>query len=86
MSNDDAATTAATNSSNDAPAPDSYEAMLKRARETDLSAMRALGFLYESGKDRHGNPVVVLDVTKLPTDETLDKELILLYIINVSRS
>lgn len=59
-----------------------YEELLRRAQTEDLREISGIGFLYQSGYDRLGRPVIVLCGKWFPASEC-DLEKVTLYIINL---
>mmetsp|Transcript_6401 Transcript_6401/g.11791 ORF Transcript_6401/g.11791 Transcript_6401/m.11791 type:complete len:517 (+) Transcript_6401:117-1667(+) len=59
-----------------------YQDYLARARKADLSHLEKYRFVYVSGQDSLGRPVVVFVASHLPA-QNVDMEQVLLYIIHV---
>lgn len=59
-----------------------YEELLKKARTEDLKEISGIGFLYQSGYDRLGRPVIVLCGKWFPV-EKVSLEKVTLHIINL---
>lgn len=59
-----------------------YEELLKRAQSEDLREVSGIGFLYQSGYDRLGRPVIVLCGKWFPVNQ-VDLEKVTLYVINL---
>lgn len=45
-----------------------YERLLRRARTEDLTEVSGIGCLYQSGVDRLGRPVIVINSHSMPID------------------
>lgn len=59
-----------------------YNAYLRQSREEDLSDLAALNFVYQSGCDGEGRPIICLVASHLPA-ATADLNRVLLYLIKV---
>lgn len=59
-----------------------YQYFLRKSKEEDLSDLAKYNFIYESGTDTSGRPVVVIVANKVPA-ATVDLERILLYMIKI---
>jgi len=59
-----------------------YEELLRRAHTEDLSEVSGVGFLYQSGYDRLGRPVIVLCGKWFPVEQ-VDMDKVILYIIKL---
>jgi len=58
-----------------------YRSYLRKAQDEDLRDMAALNFIYQSGVDNLGRPVVVFVASQLPADSPKKLEKVLLYMI-----
>jgi len=58
-----------------------YRSYLRKAQDEDLRDMAALNFIYQSGVDDLGRPVIVFVASQLPADSPKKLEKVLLYMI-----
>jgi len=58
-----------------------YATYLRRAQDEDLRDMQALNFVYQSGVDQLGRPIIVFVISSLPADNPKSLERVLLYLI-----
>jgi len=58
-----------------------YGLYLRRAQEEDLRDLQALNFVYQSGVDQLGRPIIVFVISQLPADNPKSLERVLLHLI-----
>jgi len=58
-----------------------YAAYLRRAQDEDLRDMQALNFVYQSGVDQLGRPIIVFVISQLPAESPKSLERVLLHMI-----
>jgi len=60
-----------------------YQRWIAQAKKMDLSDIARLGIIYESGKDIHGRPVIVISGSKIPDNSTLVMDKIFMFALKL---